>query len=894
MNENTENSEAKQSSYNPNEWDARILQLKSYVHFADMKFEGDNSYRAASYYDMIQVHSVDLKDAEKRTAVLKCGYAKMQELLKPMKLDSPDDIFQSQHIILAFRKLNNEGDRRRVLDFWGKHNPKNDLFFVTMVNVGIDGDLDKVEERINALFCNENYLLYRTLEYNEMIIFSQTESFKKHSDLVMRLNYEVAEHQQAKIIDTITICGFQKELQEFAIFKGEQEKLDFQLRFGVSDYKAVNDLLARCGVQEESVRWVLGRNDVAVFLKDSNLSTLRRIYRTYKDDEIDRTNNKENKEPVRFLLTAELFISNATSEDAKIFNRNGWKGGERDVVKATEKMLVTQMKKTRDDIQSFSNVVGIELSALCLRMLNDLRMQIISLQRNQLADDLAICLLPQFQSCFDYLNHMFDRLRPLLMSDDRQLYHLFNHVKFRRLLNAFYFSMASLINSTVHGSRQFIQVPHCGVTAFEMPPKVMACYTIIAEKIIDMLREDTVTVYGVMLSPKMVNELDVESYTALNEDKPNQMLSISISEQMLYDPARTVAILGHEMAHFVGEAVRMRAVRRNRLMRYYIFGLIRELVDIYRDLLPFTRENIPYDISYDTLLGRIDAVSCELADELFPYESQDTIEQYRDSLFEQIESLPRRILLHAERRFQIFNRVFFPETEADEPIFCNSINCFVPFASDRSMLRVFAKRLYNEAIDKYRAKMELIYSHNKLRETFDDVTGYVFYEAYADVCMALLYEMDLPTYEDIFLHSLREHAKSWKYNDGNIADKAMLTRYCAVLGVFQSRGTWRKNDTISIDDYQIEWEKIIHNASSHLDDVMGYANEMKLDGLLLVQATEYLKCCAKKWDELMLQKSDKLEQLRSWYKIIVCGNPYEFLEIVRQMEKDLYTSISNS
>ena len=76
------------------------------------------------------------------------------------------------------------------------------------------------------------------------------------------------------------------------------------------------------------------------------------------------------------------------------------------------------------------------------------------------------------------------------------------------------------------------------------------------------------TFCGIIISPKLIDELEVESL-ALEFTEPNQIISINISEKMIYDLKRTLAVLGHELAHFIGDATRNREVRFKQILIYY-------------------------------------------------------------------------------------------------------------------------------------------------------------------------------------------------------------------------------------------------------------------------------------------------------------------------------------
>ena len=194
--------------------DIRIVQLRNYYGFSDFRANAvKKPYRAFSYFDEITVHPVSGKNG--CTAVsLYDGYQVMQKLFRTKM----EDMYRSQQLIIAFSEVENEKEQEEINRFWTINQTA--ILFLTMVNVSLSVSLEKTVEYIRTIYGGQNYLIYYSLEYNEILIFCKTDSFQNYLSLVARLNY-TAEAEENPVLDTLTICGFQEKSK-----KTEQDRFD--------------------------------------------------------------------------------------------------------------------------------------------------------------------------------------------------------------------------------------------------------------------------------------------------------------------------------------------------------------------------------------------------------------------------------------------------------------------------------------------------------------------------------------------------------------------------------------------------------------------------------------------------------------------------------------------
>lgn len=861
--------------------DIRIVQLRNFHGINDFHANGGKkSYRAFSYFDEITVHPVshEGKDVDKHAAVnLYDGYRVMQELFRTNLKNQ----YRSQQLITAFTEVENAEKREEIDQFW-ETTTTTAMLFLTLVNVSLSASLEETAERIRKIYDGQNYLIYYSLEYNEILIFCQTDSFQNYMSLVARLNYASMAGEKTPVLDTLTICGFRENSK-----KTEEDSFDAYLCLGTTDYQKLQNYLeaveGALGLSKQTAehRWTIGRNDMSIFLRDVTLKQLYSAYKIYTD---------KYAEESPWISTFDLTIWIRPNEDETLTGSTALQlqddAPRLPCYQSLRASFRIEIEELKEAYQQLYRKMRVKEDLVFLRFLYDLESMVTNRLTVQLARDLAACLIPQFRDFVRYMTKVCKEVAEKPLPDDLKS-------RLGETVNTFYLNVTTLVNSTVHSDRQFIQIPHCGVTAFEMPPKLMAYYSIMTHYIVSALEDSPEVLYGVMLSPKLVDVLEVEPMPLDSLSEPNHMMSVSISEEMLYHPHRTVLILGHEMAHFVGNATRLRSWRRRLIAAYHIQKILVELLSAYRDRLG----NLPLE-TLDQVLDQkalLDFAKIQ-AETLFP----DSKEAYelnanRRRLGDQISILGPTLLQNGAIYQKIVEELLFPAEGA--PLFRQSLEQYMAehlqgfdqreTEADRIcnmyMLRLRGEALFADAAECYIG--EWIWYHSK--EVWRDyryVTSYLFGEAYADVCMVLLYEMTPEEYLKLFIH-------------GRKNDATELARFRAVVRAMRKRGLWTEKVAPTLDnDGEDAWKKTLHMVVSYsLKNTWQeeYTAEIiragyRLDLVLQSVLTEYLEGCI---DELIKrftgEKKAEIEMLQHIYQSVDPDNSaYHAVVTIRELEQE--------
>ena len=174
---------------------------------------------------------------------------------------------------------------------------------------------------------------------------------------------------------------------------------------------------------------------------------------------------------------------------------------------------------------------------------------------------------------------------------------------------------------------------------------------------------------------------------------------------------------------------------------------------------------------------------------------------------------------------------------------------------------------------------------NDTLEHFDNVTGYLFSESYADLCMILLFDLKPENYTALFAEGIQDSALE-------------AARFIAVARALHLEGVWKNiAPKADCDETGKSWpEKLEINISLCLNDdqEVNYKRQLekssyKFNLLLLSYLIEYLRECIKSIEEQFKtsQNAKKITQLRTNYSQT---NPdksaLQALETILRMENE--------
>lgn len=228
----------------------------------------------------------------------------------------------------------------------------------------------------------------------------------------------------------------------------------------------------------------------------------------------------------------------------------------------------------------------------------EIKRSILALLKNGFAEEFAVSVLLSFMEYLRFVTDNSEQIHcRLAEGDGENLFYVFQR-KYFQALNM-------LTHCTMHSEKQFIQAPAFNATLCDIPPKLLACYAGAAYLIADCLNDEEGRIFSFQIVPDFQPEIYVKQISFVSHRK-SKLSIIYLSEKLFYNPSDVIAIMCHEIAHYVGKAPRQREARAMR-----IFSSIG--VYLLFNAAPFT----------DRDAGLVNALGRAFGEEMFECYSKD-------------------------------------------------------------------------------------------------------------------------------------------------------------------------------------------------------------------------------------------------------------------------------
>lgn len=142
--------------------------------------------------------------------------------------------------------------------------------------------------------------------------------------------------------------------------------------------------------------------------------------------------------------------------------------------------------------------------------------------------------------------------------------------KLERMNRKYFTELNTLALCTMHNERQFIQAPSFNASYFDIPPKLLAFYSATVFDIVQTLWDGIEPVYRFLIAPDYKNDIYVSPLVVDEKIQTEERLAvIRLCEQYFYDPVNAIALLCHEISHYMSD--RKRKVRADGI--FYMVSL---------------------------------------------------------------------------------------------------------------------------------------------------------------------------------------------------------------------------------------------------------------------------------------------------------------------------------
>lgn len=538
-------------------------------------YMGDETFLSIGYFDMIDVQNVESRDA---IHPLLAAYNASHRHSSYQDLKKNFDIMEEYTIqeLIIFTDINEQGfSEKKIDDFWKSESP---ILYVSLIHIdnemkedeNKESRLDKIIKKIQSCFAGREYLYYFSFDYSGIVILAKGMGLKEYLQLMFSINYE-NKNEDKLIRDSYSFYGFQKtKLKEYfekfdqkcdieQVFKndswpGWDEEFSVSVNIGIQNYNLYQEFLGEVNNSATDIGeyGLFGRHDISLVREKADLKWL--IYIQYL---LNKYTMSDNGRPAdKLLSTHETFV--------KISDIGEFSDTERqdinpsyDAAKKKLDSLCDSFRKNLDE-NKYNGEYIIPVQAV--------KYSILSILKNRFAEDFVLCM---YQSFCEFIEYLLEKMEH--KNDDV--------MEFDECFNNYFRGLNSLVNSAMHSERQFIQATAFNAIIYDVPSKIMAFYIAVIDELQQLVRSDEDKKYTFLLTPSFSNEISVKVISYDREIPPHdRLLMVSINECSLYNPGAVIRRMAHEVAHFVGDKLRKRNLRKKQIKSSIIYIIVSHLI----------------------------------------------------------------------------------------------------------------------------------------------------------------------------------------------------------------------------------------------------------------------------------------------------------------------------
>jgi len=701
--------------------DIRILKLNKWYVPKTHVFAKVKGNVAIGHFDSVEIRGRQIGTDKEHPFI--GGYHEMIKWKTDEKKSLVDHSSQELMIFTNIDEEENKEDgsgflKETIHSFWADNSSP--YLFISLIHIEHMGKLKAALKQIREVF-QKHYLSYVSFDYCDIIIFAKRLYIKEFLSKVRELCLWDEKNTEKVFFDSFSIitfgpdyvnlkCGTKPETGEF-LAGSDEDKFQATVNVSVKNYPAFSSWCEEVKKKYPEVEFynMYGRHDVSIVNNEADTEWLMYI--------MDELHKKRDNVP---FWTFETFIKLKGDID-KIENYSGdGKDITKKLYKTVRRELEDKIEKLRQEIEA-SSLVN---KSSFLLPIYEARDCVCSIVKNNFAEEFVYCVYDSFQHFIQYMTECMEKL------NQGKGYDIVTETKMAGSYNKYFTALNTLVNSTMHSERQFVQTTSFNAIFYSVPPKIMAFYNAYIYRLKDILRDDaSKEEYSYLIYPSFSPIMTIEQ-VSLNDKPPcSRVLTAKISEKTIYDMAPVSYQLVHELAHYIGDQVRCRDKRA----KYMFHSLLQSII-------------IASNIQDKKLMGFLDI-----------YLDEIWLEKNRDKIYLQDFEKNSGVF------FKNLKDDFAKETYDSFMEYCNSSEKEIP---GDELLREFGlpedarndyRRLYFPQYFKYVCKrikeqLESMQGVDKWKPYNEDVKllKEIYSESYADLQMILILAVSPQDYLNMF------------------------------------------------------------------------------------------------------------------------------------------------
>lgn len=648
-----------------------------------------------------------------------------------------------------------------VQAFWSDKGRDCPYVFLSMIHICHKDKLVRALKKIKEVF-QKDYLTYISFDYCDIVLFARNIQIYGFLNNIRKLFISGKEEEKI-IFDTFSMVSFWPPRigEQFSADLPEKETANFGEKFhatiniSVRDYEQFKEWYEgeiKSSAPGLKLYNIYGRHDVSVTNEEAGVQWLMWIMQMLHD--------KDNQ---KMFWTFETFI--------KVIDNEEDTGTSKDLRQINKLRQIDELEQGYEkvkarlnrDIQKLEKAVEVLPDpGKYILPVYEVRDCICSIVKNGFAEEFVCCI---YESFLHFISYMERKIRKMdeesaeITKDEEEQEDQGRENKIAKAYDEYFTAINTLINSTMHSDRQFVQTTTVSAAYCFVPPKIMAFYNAYVYRLKQILKEGSEKEYNYtfLIYPSFSPSMSVKQISLKDDIPPcDRILTVTANEQTLYDIEAVICQLIHEMAHYIGgNALRLRSVRRQKI----IHTLLRWIAD----------ECKIDDMAYHRLLLYFDN------DDKKRNGIKSGTHQYLQSVYD----LGRQIIMDMYGIKEEDDFFTAAETFCDE--FLESCGIDAEYQADYAAH--YKRQYHNVKYGEFRdciVKMNKPDSMKKYKK-YIELIKYVYSECYADMQMILVVGMNAEDY-----------LNSFRINVGQKISTKRIIRISTIFRVMKDCGFWKE------------------------------------------------------------------------------------------------------
>lgn len=533
--------------------DVRLLTLKRWNFPQTSRLfptEGDSPATAGDYISYNSHHFIHIEEcAHLDEQPIRRVHDSLECLRNIQRNTKNADI----HMVQSLTLLGDKGD------FWDVPGDVLYVSFLQLTNSAVTTMKEirrNIDSAISRLAPDASWALYQSLDFCDLVLFTKNLTYEACNSILWDLAI-VRDKKLAILRDSFTIYGFQQGFLKDAFQKlGEgkcpqwKDHASLSIQLSIQSYDVWKNFYS--SLKKENIPCIplrtFGRYDVRLVTNDlpgEQILRLLYILDSMAGESKDRAFGGYEISMETPLAHASLRSPTDASQDRKF---------EQAAVKTMD-LLCELCTKVDPDSADYVDETQRSLKALL---------------KNGFSEEFVLSVLSTFLGFLQItINVQEYRDRRLLTEDEK------HHLKDSQdKMTRHYFNALNILAlCTMHSERQFVQAPAFNATYFDVPPKLLAFYSAVAQEILDALKTKGDADYHFLFVPNYQKDINVRPLELEMEENLSQHLAVAhLHESYFYDPVLTIKLFCHEAAHYLSD--RHRKDRAKYIFRVVSFLLL--------------------------------------------------------------------------------------------------------------------------------------------------------------------------------------------------------------------------------------------------------------------------------------------------------------------------------